>query len=129
MGFRLTIGRKIGLGFGVILFLFIAASLFTTNTLDESRTKTDQVTTIYNPSVAILKDLDNLLTRSKLLITKWYYVQTGNDNVDKVAMNQLLQMEYPTLKSKIKQYSAHWDKEEQESIDIILSLIDNRFES
>ena len=129
MGFRLTIGRKIGLGFGVILFLFIAASLFTTNTLDESRTKTDQVTTIYNPSVAILKDLDNLLNRSKLLITKWYYVQTGNDNVDKVAMNQLLQMEYPTLKSKIKQYSAHWDKEEQESIDIILSLIDNMFES
>ncbi len=101
MGFRLTIGRKIGLGFGVILFLFIAASIFTTNTLNQSRNQTEQVTTIFNPSVAILKDLDNLLNRSKLLITKWYYVQTGNDNVDKVAMNQLLKVEYPVLKQKI----------------------------
>jgi serine phosphatase RsbU (regulator of sigma subunit)/HAMP domain-containing protein len=129
MGFRLTIGRKIGLGFGVILFLFIAASIFTTNTLDESRKKTDQVTTVYNPSVAILKDLDNLLNRSKLLITKWYYVQTGSDNVDKVAMNQLLQTEYPDLKTKIKKFAVNWDKEEQESIDIILSLVDNMFDS
>lgn len=129
MGFRLTIGRKIGLGFGVILFLFIAASIFTTNTLNQSRNQTEQVTTIFNPSVAILKDLDNLLNRSKLLITKWYYVQTGNDNVDKVAMNQLLKVEYPVLKQKIKTYSTHWDKEEQESIDIILSLVDNMFES
>lgn len=129
MGFRLTIGRKIGLGFGVILFLFIAASIFTTNTLNQSRIQTEQVTTIFNPSVAILKDLDNLLNRSKLLITKWYYVQTGNDNVDKVAMNQLLNVEYPVLKQKIKTYSGHWNREEQESIDIILSLVDNMFES
>ena len=129
MGFRLTIGRKIGLGFGVILFLFIAASVFTTNTLNESRKKTEQVTSIFNPSVAILKDLDNLLNRSKLLITKWYYVQTGSDNVDKVAMNQLLRVEYPALKLKIKEYSIHWNKEEQERVDIILSLIDNMFES
>ncbi|HET8962727.1 MAG TPA: HAMP domain-containing protein, partial [Chitinophagales bacterium] len=129
MGFRLTIGKKIGLGFGIILFLFIAASVLTTVTLNESREKTDQVTSVYNPSVAVLKDLDNLVNRSKLLITKWYYVQTGENNVDKVTLYQLLNIEYPALKKRVKKYAQHWSPEEQESIDIILSLIDVMFES
>src|SRR3954465_9188094 len=124
MAFRLTIGRKIGLGFGIILFLFITASVLTTLTLNESRRKTDQVTEIYNPSVAVLKDLDNLVNRSKLLITKWYYVQTSENHVDKIALHELLNTEYPALKVKMKKYSVGWSKEEQESIDIILSMID-----
>ncbi len=130
MGFRLTIGRKIGLGFGIILLFFIAALVLTTVTLIESRQKNDQVTEIYNPSVAVLKDLDNLVNRSKLMITKWYYVQTGDDHADKRALRQLLKVEYPALKVKIKKYSVHWtNKEEQESVDIILSMIDVMFES
>lgn len=129
MGFRFTIGRKIGLGFGIILLLFITASFLTTVTLNDSRKKTDQVTTIYNPSVAILKDLDNLLNRSKLLITKWYYVQTGDDHVDKAALRKLLKIEYPFLKEKLKLIAFNWNPEEQERIKIILSLVEVMFES
>lgn len=129
MRFRFTIGRKIGVGFGIVLFLFITASVLTTLTLNESREKTEQVTAIYNPSVAALKDLDNQVNRSKLLITKWYYVQTGENNVDKIALNQLLNTEYPALKARIQLYAKHWDKEEQESIEAILSLIEVMFES
>jgi serine phosphatase RsbU (regulator of sigma subunit) len=129
MKFRFTIGRKIGLGFGVILFLFIVASLLTNVTLNESRKKTDQVTQIYNPSVATLKELDNLLNRSKLLITKWYYVQTGDDATDKKALRILLKEEYPELKLKIRKYSVNWNKNEQESIDAILTLIEQMFKS
>ena len=98
MGIRITIGRKIGLGFGIILLLFITASILTTVTLNDSRHKNDQVTTVYNPSVAILKDLDNLLNRSKLLITKWYYVQTGDDHEDKAALRFKRRIETNILK-------------------------------
>ncbi len=129
MKFRFTIGRKIGLGFGVILFLFIVASLLTNVTLNDSRRKTDQVTEIYNPSVSTLKELDNLLNRSKLLITKWYYVQTGDDAADKKALRTLLREEYPALKSKIRKYSINWNKDEQDSIDAILALIEQMFKS
>lgn len=129
MKFRFTIGKKIGLGFGIILFLFIVASLLTNVTLNDSRKKTDQVTEIYNPSVATLKELDNLLNRSKLLITKWYYVQTGDDATDKKALRTLLKEEYPELKNKIKKYSVNWNKDEQESIEAILTLISQMFTS
>ncbi|MBL7882848.1 MAG: hypothetical protein JNL69_02180, partial [Bacteroidia bacterium] len=127
MNFRFTIGKKIGLGFGVIIVLVIISFLLTNVTLNDSRKKTDQVTEIFNPSVATLKELDNLLNRSKLLITKWYYVTTGNDAVDKKALRKLLKDEYPLLKKKIHQYSVTWNQAEQESVEAILALVDQMF--
>jgi serine phosphatase RsbU (regulator of sigma subunit) len=129
MKLRFTIGRKIGLGFGIIIFLTTIAFLLTNVTLNDSRKKTDQVTEIYNPSVATLKELDNLLNRSKLLITKWFYVQTGDDAAHKKALRNLLDNEYPTVKEKIKIYSVNWNKDEQESIDAILALVEKMFRS
>jgi serine phosphatase RsbU (regulator of sigma subunit)/CHASE3 domain sensor protein len=129
MKLRFTIGRKIGLGFGIIIFLTTIAFLLTNVTLNDSRKKTDQVTEIFNPSVATLKELDNLLNRSKLLITKWFYVQTGDDAAHKKALRTLLDDEYPTVKEKIRKYSVNWNKDEQESIDGILALIENMFKS
>ena len=129
MKVRFTIGRKIGLGFGVILFLFLVASLLTNITLNDSRKKSDQVTEIYNPSVATLKELDNLLNRSRLLINKWYYVQTGNDVAEKIALRHILREEYPDLKEKIKKLSHNWNKDEQDGIDAILSLVEQMFKS
>lgn len=129
MKLRFTIGRKIGLGFGVIIFLVIVAFWLTNVTLNDSRKKTDQVTEIYNPSVASLKELNYLLIRSKFLITKWFYVQTGDDAIDKKALRVLIKDEYPALKAKIKKYSVNWNKDEQESIDGILSLIEQMFKS
>jgi serine phosphatase RsbU (regulator of sigma subunit) len=129
MKLRFTIGRKIGLGFGIIIFLTTIAFLLTNVTLNDSRKKTDQVTEIYNPSVASLKELDNLLNRSKLLITKWFYVQTGDDAAHKKALRNLLDNEYPSVKEKIKIYSVNWNKDEQESIDAILALVEKMFRS
>jgi serine phosphatase RsbU (regulator of sigma subunit) len=129
MKLRFTIGRKIGLGFGIIIFLTTIAFLLTNVTLNDSRKKTDQVTEIYNPSVATLKELDNLLNRSKLLITKWFYVQTGDDAAHKKALRTLLDQEYPSVKEKIKKYSVNWNKDEQESIESILALIEKMFKS
>ena len=129
MKLRFTIGRKIGLGFGVIIFLVIVAFWLTNVTLNDSRRKTDQVTEIYNPSVASLKELNYLLIRSKFLITKWFYVQTGDDAIDKKALRTLIKDEYPALKDKIKKYSGNWNKDEKESIDGILALIEQMFKS
>ena len=86
MNLRFTIGRKIGLGFGVIIILVIVAFWLTNITLNDSRKKTDQVTEIYNPSLASLKELNYLLIRSKFLINKWFYVQIGDDAIDKKAL-------------------------------------------
>src|ERR1035437_3563721 len=128
MKFRFTIGKKIALGFGVIVFLTIISFLFTNITLFESREKTRQVTEIYNPSVAKLKELDYQLNLSKLGITSWYYL-TKTDIPEKKQLTKLVHEDYPKLKSQLKQYSLKWDTEEKESTESILESIDKMFKS
>ena len=127
MKIRFTIGKKIGLGFGIILFLFVVASLYTNFTLSDSRTRTVQVTKIYNPSVAKLKELKDLLIRSNLLITKWFSVQSPDDDPNKVKLRKLINEEYPQLKFEISELATHWNISDQLTLNDIIAKIDRLF--
>ena len=124
MKFRFTIGKKIALGFGVIVFLTILSFFFTNLTLNTSRDKTTEVTEIYNPSVTILKELDNLLNLSRLGVTEWYTFPIA-DLPQKKSLTKLIHEDYPQLRAKIMELSLKWTVEEQESISTILSSIDH----
>ncbi len=126
MKFRFTIGRKIGLGFGVIVFLTFISFLFTKLTVVGSQEKTRQVTEIFNPSLAKLKELDNQLNLSKLGITSWFY-NVKSDDPEKKQLTQLINEDYPKLKIELKEYSHKWSPEERESIESILESIDKMF--
>jgi serine phosphatase RsbU (regulator of sigma subunit) len=126
MKFRFTIGKKIALGFGVIVFLTIVSFFFTNVTLNGSREKTREVTEIYNPSVTALKELDNLLNLSRLGSTEWLALWTS-DIPQKKSLVKLIHEDYPTLKSTILELSQKWNSEEQDDIRSILSQIDKIF--
>ncbi|MES2394927.1 MAG: SpoIIE family protein phosphatase [Bacteroidota bacterium] len=126
MKFRFTIGKKIALGFGVIVFLTIVSFFFTNVTLNGSREKTREVTEIYNPSVTALKELDNLLNLSRLGSTEWLALQTA-DIPQKKSLVKLIHEDYPKLKVTILELSHKWNAEEQDAIRAILSLIDKMF--
>jgi len=126
MKFRFTIGKKIALGFGVIVFLTIVSFFFTNITLNGSREKTRQVTEIYNPSVTALKELDNQLNLSRLGITEWVYIQKS-DIPEKQALTKLITEDYPKLKGRIKELSIKWNSDEQENTQAIFILIDKMF--
>ncbi|MES2284468.1 MAG: SpoIIE family protein phosphatase [Bacteroidota bacterium] len=123
MKFRFTIGKKIALGFGVIVFLTIVSFYFTNVTLNGSREKTREVTEIYNPSVTALKELDNLLNLSRLGTTEWVSLYTS-DIPQKKSLTKLIHGDYPKLKGTILELSLKWNAEEQDGIRLILSLID-----
>lgn len=125
MKFRFTIGKKIALGFGVIVFLTIVSFFFTNVTLNGSREKTRQVTEVYNPSVTALKELDNLLNLSRLGITEWI-AREKSDWPGKIALTKLIYEDYPRTKKIINEYSLKWSDEERSSISSILELIDKQ---
>jgi serine phosphatase RsbU (regulator of sigma subunit)/HAMP domain-containing protein len=128
MKFRFSIGRKIGTGFGVLIFLTIIAFIFTNITLKDSRKKTNEVTSVYTPSVDKLKELNLLLVRSKMLITSWVEIPSTNDDKGKVALRKLINEEYPVLKKEIKQYQEKWTNElTKKAVDSILVRIDTLF--
>ncbi|MEO6883732.1 MAG: SpoIIE family protein phosphatase [Bacteroidia bacterium] len=128
MKIKFSIGKKIGTGFGVLIFLTLLAFILTQFTLNDSRRKTDEVTDIYTPSVSKLEELNLLIVRSKMLITNWVFIQSTDDTPDKKRLRTLVNEEYPDLKMQIQQYEAKWNNvEEKNDIESIFSLIDKLF--
>ena len=111
MAFKFTIGRKIGTGFGTLIALTIVAFVLTLFTLTESKTKTEKVVDQVAPSVAELKEFNFLLQRSQTLISKWYYSKNVNDQ-GREDLHKLISVDYPRLKSNIRELSKNWTKKE-----------------
>ena len=109
--FRFSIGNKILAGFSSVVFLFIINAVFIFFTVR----KIDKVIQHSSENVRPSKDAINefilLVTRSKMLITNWVYLQTNE--VDKNALRQLQKFEYPALKDKITQLMPLWESDSQ----------------
>ena len=66
MKFRFTIGRKIGTGFGILIFLTLIVFILTQDNLIRARRINNQINELYNPSVAQLQELKLLVVESKM---------------------------------------------------------------
>ncbi|PCI94375.1 MAG: hypothetical protein COB15_14370 [Flavobacteriales bacterium] len=128
MAFRFTIGKKIGTGFGVLLFFIVIVFYITYTTLNESTNKNDEITNVNNPTVASLEELKLLTVRSKMLIFNWAYIQSQSDHPDKQKLTRLIDRDYPFLIGKIKKLAVHWGKEDQKRIEVVFEQLFELFE-
>lgn len=126
MGMRFTIGRKLGLGFGVLIVFIVLVFILTYNTFTHSKKITDDISTIYRPSVALLEDLKFQIISSRLLITTWINTPKA-DALDKQKLNDLHYRKFPHLKKKILEISSKWSNEDQETINKVFLHIDNLY--
>jgi F0F1-type ATP synthase assembly protein I len=127
MAFRFTIGRKIGTGFGVLLVLTLIAFLFTIITITKSKQQTDSVVGQVTPSVSALKEYNFVLQKSQTLISKWYYLQSANDDPAKTELRNLISKDYPHIKKEINNLSQDWSMEEKEKAKSIILFSDGLF--
>jgi serine phosphatase RsbU (regulator of sigma subunit)/HAMP domain-containing protein len=124
---RITIGLRIGFGFGILLFLTLVVFILTNSTINSSKQINDKINNIYNPSVVSLEELNLMILQSKMYISNWVYYQSRPDHKDKVELNKLIYKGYPELKTKVKSFSQYWKAHEQKSVDSIFFKIDNLF--
>jgi serine phosphatase RsbU (regulator of sigma subunit)/HAMP domain-containing protein len=127
MAIKFTIGRKIGTGFGILLFLTLVAFLLTIATVTQSKQRTESVVGQVTPSVSSLKQFNFLLQKSQTLISKWKYNQSGNDDPSKIELRNLISKEYPNIKRELNALSLDWTDEEKEKIKTIISFSDGLF--
>lgn len=106
---KLSIGRRISLGFAVVIISTIVAFVITSRTFSTSREINDEVTNNHTPSIAKLEELKLLIVRSKMLVNNWTYQITPPENEDKVALNKLSSSEYPTLKLELEALATMWE--------------------
>lgn len=127
MNLRITIGRKIGFGFGILIFLTLLAFFLTFNTANSSKEINDEITNVVNPSVDALEELNLLLVQSKMLISKWAYFASADDIDFKARHRQLVFKDYPNLKEKLHKLSENWQTNEQEKLREIFGWLDLLF--
>lgn len=128
MAFRLTIGKKIGTGFGVLLFFIIIVFYTTYQTLNDSIQKNDEITNVNNPSVASLEELKLLTVRSKMLIFNWIYFQSHADHPDKEKLNRLTERDYPHLEKNIKKLAVNWEEKDEQKITQVFNNLNELFD-
>ena len=131
MTFRLTIGRRIGLGFATFILLTVVAFVLTILTVNSSRKSTQTVVDEVTPSVAELKELNLLLQRSHTNISKWYFNKSFNDVDFRQELQRILDEEYPARKAKLLDYASRdiWSAEEKADLKVIFTRIEALFKT
>lgn len=128
--FRLTIGKKIGLGFGIIIFFMVVVFLVTIKAVYDGTgvfEKTSEIsnfqTTVEKPSLNELNRLDRLLTTSKQLVVKWATVQLKEDDPDRAKLINIMRDSIPNAQRKIIALSKKWSSVDAKQAKVIFNEI------
>ncbi len=127
MDFKFTIGRRIGIGFAIFIIGTMVAFILTIITLNDSKTRTENVVGQITPSVADLKEINLLLQRSHTDISKWYFNKSFNDVEFRTELERIIKKDYKTKKNHLIVLSAIWTPNENQKLKIIFNQIDALF--
>lgn len=116
MRMRMTIGRRIGLAFGLFIFFALVVVVLTNRTIESSRSINNQINNVYGPSVDALVRLRNLVVNSRTLLKHWALVESIPDAPEKTALVKITEQDLPALIDRIDTLQAWWDKDEVASM-------------
>jgi len=119
-GLRFTIGRRIGLGFGILIVIIILTILMIYMRVNESNQAqkyeqklNDDITTIYSPSINMLNTISNAVKRSRDLIGIWIDSEVSRDKEKKADLLELMNDIIPEEVIHIDSIRINWSEEEQ----------------
>tara|TARA_R110002096_G_scaffold435928_1_gene664353 strand:+ start:7392 stop:9188 length:1797 start_codon:yes stop_codon:yes gene_type:complete len=125
MKFRFTIGRKIGFGFGTLIFLTLIVFVSTFFTLQESNEINDENSRINNPTIKELQELKFSILESKLFLETW--LKTPKEHEDKERLMLFRNKEFPKIKNSLNELSIYWNQNQRDSLELIWTKIDDLF--
>jgi len=126
--FRFTIKNKIYGGFILMILIFIVNGILSYSNVQNNNTIVENASEIQRPSSKAINELSSMVTRSKMLITNWVYLQ-GNNDTDKVELKNMIEFEYPGLKRNIEGLMVAWESDSQKvAMDTVLITFDRLIE-
>jgi len=115
MKYRLTISRKLALGFGIIILAFLVNAFVTVNSSVNNRQLNEKITNLYNPSTFLLNDLRQAVVESKMLIKNWVFIEKQANTPDKLKLKSLHNEEFPDLIANLQTLATEWDDKDQKT--------------
>ena len=108
---RFSIGNRIFGGFLALIILFAVNATIIFYTGNQIDNVVDRSREVIRPSEDAINNFILLVTRSKMLIINWVYVQSNTD--DKEALKDLHNFEYPQLKDDLVELRELWSLDSQ----------------
>jgi len=128
MGFRFSIGRKLSIGFGVLLLAILFNGVLTYVTLKRGKQFNDKITNTYTPSIERLKDLNLLVLQSRTLTIDWLE-EDKQETPEKIRLEKLHDYEYPEIRKDLRVLMGQWEYKEQLKMDSIFIKVDSLLET
>ncbi len=129
---RFTVGKKIGLGFGIVLILLLTVFGITyyvvhtaESTLSDSIENNQKLLEVEQPTVNGLYNLKAHLTVSQSLILKWVRVPSRPDELWKKKLEKLIDSSIPRDTMRINELMDQWEEgsNDEESFNLIKNNI------
>lgn len=126
---RLNIAAKILLGFGVTTAAVILYAIMTSNALTQSRLVTEEINSVYAPSVELISELETKISDSRMLIKSWVHIDAIADTPDKIRLQKLHNTEYDDIIDSLMALSALWtnDTHKKYMQEINTTVVDTLF--
>ena len=122
MRFRLTISRKITLGFGLFILVVAVVLFITTRTLNQNILYTQAINNKHTPALLLLNSLKSSIQESATLAEKWPTVQSVRKSKDKLFLDQLIESTIPEQVDSLNKISNDWETTDQ----VIVEEIDSQ---
>jgi len=123
MEVKFSLSKKLLLGFGFVIGLFVIMSVITFIILRQYDRVNRGLAEQNTPSVNKLTEMKNLITESKLLIKNWVYIDKLPGTEDKKRLESLHSTLYPNLIASIRPLADNWSTEEKELLEEVDKLI------
>ncbi len=107
---KLTISKKLSIGFGTVIIIIIVNVFLTTYISYNNKKLNEEITNIFAPSASSLNDLANLISNSKMLIKSWVYIDKVADTPEKLKLKELHDVDFSKLNKEIMQKSKLWSE-------------------
>ncbi len=128
MRVRISIPKKLALGFGITAIAIVVNSVFNYTIWRDNIRTIERLDNIYEPSETELYNLRHLVVTSKMLIKNWVFIDEKKDTPDKLALERLISTDYNELVSGLDSLAVQWeDNHYQEYLKVVSFISDTLF--
>jgi GAF domain-containing protein len=120
---KLNIGTKLGIGFGILTLALIINAFLINRVLNKSEQINTNIMHIYQPSEALLGQMQDMIGNSRMLIKNWVFVDKMSNTPDKIKLQQLHNTDFLQLQTELYRVSAQWDKDERLKLESLCKSI------
>ena len=110
---KLTVAKKLYMGFGIILFIVIVFGIFIILRMQINKKISNEIINVYNPSKTVINDYYSIVDNSKMLIKGWVFIDKIPNTPDKIRLQKLHDSIFPALVTEAKPLIENWDEKDK----------------